>query len=368
MAGQQRDTSQRNFGVSKQQLYIHLGTGKTGTSAIQEFLSLNGERLAREHGVLYARTHQMRHNHHQLCTNFQRSGGEELARVRLGLGDLVREGLESDASKVVISSEYFPDVTRDEIAEVYLETLDAHFDVNVIVYFRRQDHYVESWYAQIVKAGSPGFLGSIENLVDRLRRAGLLDFLGLADRWSAFVGDAATHVRPYERGQLRGHNVVEDFVKILGIPDITTYTLSERDANPSLSRDQILLIQAFHQAGLGELMPKKLRVPLPLDQSSGKYLLSPEQRQELVDECRSNTEALARKYLGREDGRFFLEAEPLQSGENWTPLAYPGTEYLIRAVNELMTVRLSSLEAELARLKAEMKLLRTDSSGPASTG
>ena len=45
------------------QLYIHIGTGKTGTSAIQEFLYNNRKELLSD-GVRYVDAGIVKNNHH----------------------------------------------------------------------------------------------------------------------------------------------------------------------------------------------------------------------------------------------------------------------------------------------------------------
>src|SRR3546814_3068970 len=66
-------------------LYIHIGTGKTGTTAIQDFLSVNNERLERTLSLRYIQSVLRSGNHHAACLNRseeRRVGKEWVSRCR----------------------------------------------------------------------------------------------------------------------------------------------------------------------------------------------------------------------------------------------------------------------------------------------
>ena len=56
----------------KKTLYIHIGTGKTGTTAIQSFFDLNKIGLMKQ-GFKYIDSGRVGINHHLLCRNCLRS-------------------------------------------------------------------------------------------------------------------------------------------------------------------------------------------------------------------------------------------------------------------------------------------------------
>lgn len=298
-------------------LYIHIGTGKTGSTAIQSFLYKNCERL-RYVGLNYADSGRGNIQHHPLCLNHPTArtshGGHPTAGFLDAWERLRDEVDESQVSKHVISSEYFPGITPMEVARISEMMADVA-SVHMMAYFRRQDLYLESWYAQLVKTGRTG--SDLGQLRKRLTARGTLNFYHHSVKWAGIVGDECVHVRPYERNAFKSRDLLADFFDTLGIDlpsDLTEP--SEEGSNPSLTRPQVEIIKALNDLGVAEALGKRLTRPHPLFSGLDKSFLSTGARLALLEEFAESNAQVARRFLGREDGRLFED----------TTVDYPRTD------------------------------------------
>jgi len=131
---------------------VHVGTPKTGTTALQIFLGVNHDRLL-EAGVLYPRAGdphfrgQPTMAHHELVRELHREGpGPQLAAV-------VAEIASSDAPLVVLSSEEFHALPPAQMTSLVDALRSAEYVPIAVVYLRAQPFYAESVYVELLKAG-----------------------------------------------------------------------------------------------------------------------------------------------------------------------------------------------------------------------
>jgi hypothetical protein len=121
-------------------LFIHFGVHRTGTTALQKTLLKNASTL-KHSGVLYP---DLGHG----CNHAKISWG--LISQKLDAKWLIEGiGREIDESirKIILSHEDFCLVENNR----WLEELSKYFDVRVVVYLRRQELWLESWYNQNIK-------------------------------------------------------------------------------------------------------------------------------------------------------------------------------------------------------------------------
>ena len=201
-------------------LYLHIGINKTGTSAIQRYLSSHRAELVRE-SVLYPVTGRAGEAHYGLSRALGFAHGkppvnaQELERLRSALLEEMRA---SDAQSVILSSEDF--VLRGDIARVR-EFLSA-FDCRIVVYLRRHDHWWLSSYNQAVKmVANPPWEPGINAYLQfcRKRKSARASHRELLERWAEVFGVPAICVRPYEAAQNEG-GVVADFLRTTGLAEL----------------------------------------------------------------------------------------------------------------------------------------------------
>lgn len=238
-------------------LYLHIGTEKTGTTSVQRFLRTNRTLLA-EHSILYPSA-PGRENHMGLTAaaiRERRSGGdvreiyglnsvEDVRRFRETLRDTLKAEVEAAPyTKAVMSGEHCSSrlVHEDEVAWLQ-EFLQQFFSkVYIVVYLRRQDDFFLSTYSTTVKGGStsPMALPTGENLNRRY------DFWQLTSRWANVFGRDQIICRKYEKSGLKNDSIVEDVLSVTGIPEDLPFVWPER-LNESLDAESLEFLRLFNR-------------------------------------------------------------------------------------------------------------------------
>jgi hypothetical protein len=333
---------------------FHTGYSKTGTTALQDFLATR-RRLLRDQGILYP---DMKYAGLRLGLENHNAIAATLAGMRPPLG-IPAEGCfdqfraqaaaQPGCDLVVLSAEGFtghPNVLLYDTETAFRAAEDAYIarlralagddDVTIMVYLRRQDHWLNSTANQRIKFegrnAGPAF-DTIERFYDLQKPR--LDYLTSLDRWAAHFGAGNMIVRPYETAQLAGGSVVSDFFSAINRPDIATLAPApdrDRAVNPGLSRDVLEFKKRLNPAirstseaeALGDLLSG---ISAEMGGRS-EPLLPPALRRAIVEEYAPANSEIARKYMGRANGGLFHEPWP-DADAPWTP--YPGLSPQIEA-------------------------------------
>lgn len=273
------------------ELYIHIGTGKTGTSAIQDFFFINDDKFS-ELGLEYVKAGRINNNHHLLCFNFFRRE-KDYSRVYEAVEALKVEITNSDSSRFLVSSEYFPDVTADEV-DWYIKQFEGVCQIKIIVYFRRPDEFVESWFAQAFKAGNLSI--SFKQLQLRLIQDKILNYRFHIEKWAKRIGSNNVYVRPYQKKQLYNQNVIEDFLRLFEMQDsFKDMKKSKRHVNPSTSAQQIAFIQTLLPY-IDSSILSKLTTPMPSEKKISLKILSSFDRKMIFHVCAPTLHFLNKQY------------------------------------------------------------------------
>ena len=194
------------------QLFIHIGDSKTGTSTIQKFLTEN--RVKNEsNGFLYSRqgllaSHGIANHKLAFCINENR---KEFHKDRKSLYDkLNNEILTSDCNKIVISSEGFSSLRTIEEITILRDLIDPSIQVNIVVYLRRPDKWIESWYCQAVK-NRPFIKASFEEFLPNHQGPAL----GVTLLYGEVFGDSSIVVRTFDKKEMYNNDLVSDFHNII---------------------------------------------------------------------------------------------------------------------------------------------------------
>ncbi|MEY2333318.1 hypothetical protein [Acidithiobacillus ferrianus] len=134
--------------------FLHIGTHKTGTTALQSFLRINKQRL-REHGVLIPVSGCIDpySGHHNIA--WELNDDHRFQGDYGTLDDLCAEINGSDCHTVVVSSEDFEYLHSRPAALITLKQRlnDVGCQVEVILFFRQWGEYIISLYAELLKHG-----------------------------------------------------------------------------------------------------------------------------------------------------------------------------------------------------------------------
>jgi hypothetical protein len=307
-------------------LYLHIGSGKTGTTAVQRFLAQNYSKLL-EFGVLYPNFDSkdvftpVRPDYWQ-GRYFEESDSSDDLEL---FNRCVQYCKENSLHSIIVSAEPLL-VDRSKRVVVLANKLDAN--IKIICYVRRQDHYLEAiwkqWGHRYFSAAE--LLGSMDSKEWRGWRA--FDWYAAIEPWAKNFGKENIIIRPYEKEQLPD-GILPDFLDVVGIvwpekPEVT----SQFGVNLGFSRDVVEFlylnkglnsdkkdfgIYKMLDAVLDDNFRKKMFDPYEI--------LSPEDRIEILKKYEASNQMLAREYLNRDDGRLFYEPWP-DIGEN--SHSYPG--------------------------------------------
>ena len=323
-------------------VYLHIGINKAGSTSLQSWCLSNRDQLAGQAGLLYPRCGLVGGAHYGLseATGFSLTGVPDpnLAQFRQALAAEIRD---SGCCRVLLSSE---DFVFDQNPGRVAELLDG-FEVGILVYLRRHDHWWESAYKQALTMTrkpewTPGIEGYIEH--NRRRHSWYGDFRHLLDRWSGVFGQERMIVRPFESKQLQ-QGIARDAMGAIGIdPSLLAGCQPERALNKALSNRACAVLEIAQRSGMTpaeieQVLAHLRRHDEPADEPS---LISPQLRRALLDRHRRDYDYITATYLSAPQTELFLEAgDP--SDDDWTP---PQPVLAEEVVTEIVTALRTSRE------------------------
>jgi len=223
------------------QLILHIGTHKTGTSALQVCLRRN-EQLLTSKGIYYGRLAPYKHSNGIAKFVAQRRMGEVKAFVDRQMDKASTLG----AKTLVISAESFYAMTiffhkldgrqyhdywrvEREAVESLRCVLPPDATTRLIVFFRRQDYFLESIYRELVKAQAVAM--PIEEF--RVLMTEALDYQRHMEIWSAVFPECTVY--SYEQAT---KSISAFFLRnVLHVTNMEEFEGVDLRANTPLSRD-----------------------------------------------------------------------------------------------------------------------------------
>ena len=227
-------------------LILHIGTGKTGSTAIQQALSSQPEALASvdaaypvdadgQHNVLEAALLTPDRWHRVHRSEYRGREAELVARANGLVDDIRRAVAAHDAA--IVSSEYLYSLPQPDVQRLVDLLLQGAGHAAAIVYVRQPSSYWLSSLQQFLKHDhqTRGFLNQTYPFIPSIRN------------WSSVLGADRLRVRAFDRRHLAGGDVVSDFdetlAQILGrAPGLRP---SASASNQSFSAEECILLQEF---------------------------------------------------------------------------------------------------------------------------
>ena len=302
-------------------VFIHAGTPKTGSTALQDFLPANQAVLNKKGYIFpevpfYFRGVAPHQTAHFLAV--WEPGGPTSGEWDEGFA--IMEEVLGSYDNVIFSDEqvwwrqhkegFWEEVTRR------VSAMGA--ELYVIVYLRRQDEQVESFYNEKVKGMPKLVLTFSEYLSEGWNDYFPLDYDKELDRFASYLGEEHVIVRPYEKHHFVGGSIFSDFLDAVGLPLTEEYALparhantrwpervveAKRYANAALSYHR-RKVPNFYRNAIEEAYGIGTAAQLP-SQKVGMF--SPEERRAFMQQYEAGNAKVARKYLHREDGILFYE-------------------------------------------------------------
>ncbi len=299
-------------------ILLHIGTEKTGTTALQHWLHRNARTLWRRHRILYPRQRRLAQGcaHHPLSAallppqsrDFLSGAGEARAiQLYAELDQLIRR---SGARQVVLSAEHLSSRLDADGIQRLRAMLHGH-DVRVVAYVRWQDEMAISHFSTALRCGQREWFNHAA--IERGHRS--YHPWRMASDWAAIFGQANVDIRSYRDASRQG--LERDFSGLLDIDADDTLGGIER-RNTGMSLDEARLLHQLNQqlptwqeavaAGQPELYRRAMRLRTAVlrryrhahrnDQPQAPMgaLLTPLQRSRLLEIFNEENQQLASRY------------------------------------------------------------------------
>jgi hypothetical protein len=247
---------------------LHIGTEKTGSTAIQDYLSAHRRPLAKAGALYPVQLDPNTASQWEFAAVANRVPWKQDLGRELGISDAASQdqfrtdfasrldkqfAANSHADTLLISSEHLQSrlTTLEEIKTLrtYLERWVQEFEI--IVYFRRQDKLALSLLSTRLKSAAKFDASNIARVLNSVPK--YYEYDAIFERWMSVFGIDAMRPRLYEPDSWVHHDLISDYCATASIPRFETEQIVR---NRSLSRKGFLFIQAVN-----DIYPKVLDQP-----------------------------------------------------------------------------------------------------------
>lgn len=292
---------------SQQRVIIHIGSTKTGSSALQATLFQRREELAAAgghysaHGVAAGAHHLLAASIHPGAWRMHRAElPQEQADYFAPTAAAIREeAAAAGAHTLILSTEYwwgsFPPAMYKAIREAFGP---AAFEI--VAFVRRQDEWAMSSYLQAVKSGETrDFAEWAQKAV--MRPGSGLNYFRVINRWAYFL-DAKVHVLRYQDTK---DNVYAAFCRTVGLKVDTD--VAPARVNPSPTAEGVAALLTINRSDLPEAEKAAARSRAMQEHRAAgplAMLLSREERDSLLKAFAQSDALIASRFLHREPPLF----------------------------------------------------------------
>jgi hypothetical protein len=367
-------------------LYLHVGSPKTATTSIQKYLELNAK-ILQEHGYCFPELpHQYplisssRNGHFLTGEIYKETGGRDRKleqQYRLEGMEQVEKCFEQ-FHRVILSDEIlWRDIlwksnTRKPPQSVFpflMEHSRQHeYQVKVIVYLRRQDDLILSyWNQKVKKVGNNhgrSFTETLEEYVswslDNENGEYVLDYAHRLDYLAEIFGKENLIVRRFDPKTWIHGSVIDDFMHCIGIDDTEDFIPLEKMTNPGLNENATEIKRILNKNKDFSMEEGTYFRDILLDLSAQtedqrpQYsMLSTQERKELLKHFEADNAHIADTYVC--DGKP-LFSDTVKDLPEWTP----DNPYMLEDVIGFFSTIAIDLRRENQSLHQENERLRQD--------
>lgn len=312
-------------------LYLHIGMPKTGTSSLQLFLMQNPEALAQNNCSYpmmpgrYPMVSANRNAHFLVGKIMNADGSADMEKTK----EIEKQSFElleqvfQRTDRVILSDEAIWNTYKGDHPEC-LEKIRAFCErhgiaLKLIVYLRRQDQYLESYWKQQIRR--KGVTWKWDRMVKQTPRYIVLDYYRHLQVLAGFAGKENIIVQPYYE---ENFDLCSDFLRVLGITDMDAFEPLESKVNLSLNNNYAEIKRILNgllsdepsrwnreQCWLEKLVVDCSRTEKKQYESS---MFSVEERQKFIERFGEINQRIAREYMGQET---LFDARPEKELPEW---------------------------------------------------
>ncbi len=357
-------------------LYLHVGTPKTGTTAIQFFCRQN-EKLLEEAGLSYPRMpHYYGHLHESRNGLFlsydwkDENGHAQREKCEKALSEgfqLVRNYFEN-FDNVLLSDEgiwFASSYRRRDIWQILLEEAEqAGYLIKMIVYLRRQDQYAVSCWNQQIKSGNARrCTWTLEEYLKNPPASLGLDYGAKITKLANLFGKENILVRRYDKSRFVNGSLLEDFLQVLGLPYTAEYEMpANANPNPGLSASTVEFKRVLNDmkdmsSEDNRYLKKKLKqYSQDFPGASNRSFLPAQEAQAFLRQFESGNRMIAREYF-QEDSLLFDQSFP--DTQKWQKNSDELTDDFIRVMGMLVVDQRASVKSLQDQMTAQQKQIKS---------
>ncbi len=356
------------------ELVLHLGMPKTGSSALQVFLARNRDALLAR-GVDYLPIGEFQLG---VKGRITAGNGAFLARTLLAsdsparIDEPERHRAEFEAAVAnssarigVVSSELLIDARQEEIGPLIVGLRERGMAVKALYYIRRHDQFLASAYMQQVKRH--GYTDLPETYVRiAYKQHPFLKYHSFYRYLCELFRSGNVICRIYDGAVMQGSGLFHDFLKALGV-SAEGLALEVPDVNTSLSPKEVaimLLINRYHpRMQFSDFVVENAVTSGTMKAGIEHNILPAALLAEVEEYFREENRLMAQEYFGRET---LFGARPYSEPAGTAERPELGLEDLITFFGGLMVrydQRIVELDQRIVELGKVIRLLRNEMHG-----
>ncbi|HNQ42500.1 MAG TPA: hypothetical protein PKL22_10415 [Saprospiraceae bacterium] len=291
-------------------IFLHIGMPKTGSSALQQFFFLNRLHLLSK-GLYYPLTGLDGWAHHYFPASITGRNLNTDIPFKEYFNQIAGEHDFVPGIPVLLSSEAFFNFRAKDMRQLQKEL--KGINVKIIIYLRRQDHWIQSAYNQTVKSHRHRITYSIKKYTEN-KHFNNLDYAQTLKQWENLFGFENIIVKVYEKQQMP-QGVFQNFMDIFDIIIDNTYKIPNGAVNPSLSPFALVLLRTMNHLPMSDRIHNglvRLLSMLPVNFAnmtifSKQSLIESNIRCQLMKRFDTSNQEIAKRYFQRDDGKLFYE-------------------------------------------------------------
>lgn len=316
--------------------YLHIGTEKTGTTLIQEFLHLNAEKLE-SLGLGYLRSAGYPNNkwlvvaayelnrRDRWTANKQVNTDTEMAQLQASLVAEMRAELAAKQVRaLVVSSEHIQARLTNPAELRRLKSILEDLGItsfSVILYIRDPAQAAASLYSTSIKSGSKKETPHLPQAANYNR---IGNHKATIELFSSVFGEESLRLRLFERKFLLNNSVLDDFLALIGLTNCQEFN-APKNENKGLSSLGLELLRRIneHIPNLDQrprlALRRKILAYLDKYFSDERYNLPPDIYLAYEQEFQASNEWVRQKFFPAREQLFEAKQAPATQMTSFEP-------------------------------------------------